>query len=131
MALADLLTALENGESVTPCNPDGVTPKPLQDKACTLVTPVTPQNITAEDWALFNAWLIDLIPDPDPDDRRTCRQCGKLSASGICTAAYPGGPVSARRGYRPQPDTLQRCKGYQPNATDTDQRPASDRWPGL
>lgn len=135
MALADLLTRMESraaDTSDTACNGCAVSAKPLQDKACTPDTSDTAQNINAEDWGLFNAWLIDLIADPDPDDRRTCRQCGKLSASGgICTSAYPGGLVSARRGYHPQTDTPQRCKGFVPLSDEADQRTGSQRWPGL
>jgi hypothetical protein len=69
-------------------------------------------------------------PDPLPDDRRTCSQCRNLLRL-VCTIAKPGGLVSANRGYRPAPDTLQRCAGYLPNAIDTNQRPGSERWPGL
>lgn len=152
MALNDLLEALENGETVTP---------------------VTPQNISAEDWVLFNAWLFHFIdhealpvlfvpavdhaaalscypdavaaePMPEagqhaatetardeiPDDRRTCRQCQRLRGR-VCIVAKPGGLVSANRGYQPNPDTLQRCAGYLPNDSDTDQRTGLDRWPGM
>lgn len=69
-------------------------------------------------------------PDPFPDDRRTCSQCLNLRGR-VCTIAKPGGLVSANRGYRPAPDMLQRCAGYLPNATDTNQQPGSERWPGL
>lgn len=60
MALDDLLLKLEcraTDTPDTPCNPPEVSAKPLQDKACTLDTPDTPQNVSAEDWALLNAWL--------------------------------------------------------------------------
>ncbi len=69
--------------------------------------------------------------EPD-DDRRTCRQCLNLRGR-ACNIAKPerGALVVANVGYRPQPDTLQRCAGYMPNATDNDQRPGGDRWPGL
>lgn len=71
-------------------------------------------------------------PDPFPDDRRTCRQCLNLRGR-ACGIAKPerGALVVANLGYRPQADTLQRCAGYLPNATDNDQRPGSERWPGL
>ncbi len=68
--------------------------------------------------------------DPFPDDRRTCSQCLNLRGR-VCGIAKPGGLVSANTGYRPAPDTLQRCAGYLPNATDNDQRPGWERWPGL
>lgn len=132
MALADLLTRMESraaDTSDTARNGCAVSAKPLQVKACAPDTSDTAQNINAEDWALFNDRLIDLVADPD--DRRTCRQCGKLSASGICTSAYPGGLVSARRGYHPQTDTPQRCKGFVPLSDEADQCTGSQRWPGL
>ena len=68
MALADLLLKMEGRATDTPdtpCNPPEVSAKPLQDKACTLDTPDTSQNINAEDWALFNAWLFHFA---DRDD---------------------------------------------------------------
>lgn len=69
-------------------------------------------------------------PDPFPDDRRTCDQCLNLRGR-ACTIAKPGGLVSANVGYRPAPDTPQRCAGYLPNATDTDQQPGGERWPAI
>ena len=71
-------------------------------------------------------------PDLSPDDRRTCSQCLNLRVW-VCSIAKPerGTLVVANRGYRPAPDMLQRCAGYLPNATDTDQRPGWERWPGL
>ena len=64
------------------------------------------------------------------DDRRRCSQCLNLRGR-VCAIAKPGGLVSANLGYRPAPDTLQRCAGYLPNTTDHDQRPGRERWPGL
>ncbi len=57
-------------------------------------------------------------PDPFPDDRRTCSQCLNLQGR-VCTIAKPerGALVVANRGYRPAPDTLQRCAGYLPNTS--------------
>ncbi len=68
----------------------------------------------------------------DTDDRRTCSQCLNLRGR-VCGIAKPqaGSLVVANVGYRPQPGTLHRCAGYQPNATDNDQRPGGERWPGL
>lgn len=68
----------------------------------------------------------------DADDRRTCQQCLNLRGR-VCSIAKPerGALVVANVGYRPQPDTLHRCAGYLPNATDNDQRPGGERWPGL
>ena len=51
-------------------------------------------------------------PAPFPDDRRTCRKCSNFTYGGICSVAYPGGPVSAIRGYRPVADLLQRCDAF-------------------
>ncbi|WP_153147351.1 hypothetical protein [Dechloromonas sp. H13] len=68
MALADLLLKLEGREvdtSDTSCNPPEVSAKPAPNKACTLDTPDTSQNISADDWALFNAWLFHFT---DRDD---------------------------------------------------------------
>lgn len=77
--------------------------------------------------------LQDAANDSDdavPDDRCTCRQCQQLRAR-VCTVAKPSGLVSANRGYKPNPETLQRCAGYLPNDTDSDQRTGLERWPGL
>lgn len=68
MALADLLLKMEGRATDTPdtpCNPLEVSAKPLQDKACTLDTPDTSQNASAEDWALFNAWLFHFAERDD------------------------------------------------------------------
>jgi hypothetical protein len=74
------------------------------------------------------------LPKPGafPDDRLTCTQCLNLRGR-ACTIAKPerGALVVANRGYRPAPDTLQRCAGYLPNTTDDDQRTGRERWPGL
>lgn len=65
------------------------------------------------------------------DDRRCCSLCGNRR-SGVCVVARPGGRVSAIVGYRPaSPGVLQRCAGYAPNVSDTDQRPGPEPWPGL
>jgi hypothetical protein len=69
------------------------------------------------------------LPDAD-DDRRYCTQCLNLRGR-TCTIARPGGLVSARQGYQPMRDVLQRCAGYQPNNSDIDQRTGSERWRGL
>ena len=68
MALDDLLSKLEGRATDPPdtaCNPPEVSAKPSPNKACTLDTPDTSQNIDAEDWALFNAWLFHFT---DRDD---------------------------------------------------------------
>jgi hypothetical protein len=63
------------------------------------------------------------------NDRRRCVHCLNLAENGICLAASPGGPVSARRGYQPNPAILQRCAGYRPVQDDPDRRPGRERWP--
>ena len=68
-------------------------------------------------------------PAATDDDRRLCTQCLNLR-SGVCIVAKPGGVVSAIRGYQPAlVDILQRCAGYSPNASDTDQSAGRERWP--
>ncbi|MDD2743386.1 MAG: hypothetical protein PHV02_14050 [Rhodocyclaceae bacterium] len=68
----------------------------------------------------------------DTDDRHTCSQCLNLRGR-VCAIAKPqaGSLVVANVGYRPQADTMHRCAGYLPNATDNDQRTGGERWPGL
>ena len=68
--------------------------------------------------------------DYEIDDRRFCTQCLNLCGA-VCIAAKPGGIVRATVGYRPRQGVLLRCAGYSPNASDTDQRPGRERWPGL
>lgn len=64
------------------------------------------------------------------DDRRRCDQCANLTERGLCLAARRG-EINASRIHEPVRDLLQRCVGYLPKATDTDQRPGRERWPGL
>jgi len=57
MALEDLLTRLESQMTDTPatsCNSLGVSVKPAPNKACTLDTADTSQNISAKDFSLFS-----------------------------------------------------------------------------
>lgn len=65
------------------------------------------------------------------DTRRTCRQCRNLAGNGRCLAAGRGELPLTQREYRPDPDRLERCVGYQPTADDADQRPGRERFPGL
>lgn len=69
-------------------------------------------------------------PDPFPDDRRCCSQCLNLASNGRCLAAARR-DIIASRTYAPVPDLLRRCEGFKPLASDPDQRPGRDRWPGL
>ncbi|NMM29168.1 MAG: hypothetical protein HHJ12_18305 [Glaciimonas sp.] len=64
------------------------------------------------------------------DDRRRCDQCVNLTERGLCLAARRG-EINATRIHEPVRDLLQRCVGYMPKATGTDQRPGRARWPGL
>ena len=53
------------------------------------------------------------------DDRRVCNDCANLKGR-VCSIAYPGGLVSANRGYRPIRDVLHRCAAYKQSAVGTD-----------
>lgn len=64
------------------------------------------------------------------DDRRRCIQCANLTKRGLCLAARRG-EIDAGHIYEPVQDLLQRCVGYLPKATESDQRPGRERWPGL
>ena len=66
------------------------------------------------------------------DDRRTCSGCMNLTGMGSCLAAARGElPYIASRKYSPAPNVPKRCEGYQPKASDADQRTAAERWPNL
>ncbi len=68
------------------------------------------------------------------DDRRRCTQClNRRPHDGVCRIAEPkaGALVVANRSYTPDPVLPRRCEGYAPKASDTDQRPGAERWPGL
>lgn len=64
----------------------------------------------------FICMATEAAPDEPADDRRTCRQCQHLQGR-VCSVAKPGDLVSANRGYQPNPDTMQRCANYLPNAS--------------
>ena len=64
------------------------------------------------------------------DERRRCDQCANLTGRGLCLAAWRG-EINASRKFEPVRDLLQRCVGYLPKATEADQRPGRERWPGL
>lgn len=49
------------------------------------------------------------------DGRRYCGECINLHDRGVCIAAFPGGTISANRGYRPSPGALIRCAGFKQN----------------
>lgn len=72
------------------------------------------------------------IDDPERrgDNRRRCAECGNLASNGRCLAAARR-DIIASRNYAPAPDLLRRCEGFKPLASDPDQRPGRDRWPGL
>lgn len=68
------------------------------------------------------------------DDRRRCTQCqNRRAPDGLCRIAEPkaGALVVANRSYAPDPVLPRRCEGYSPKASDLDQRPGAERWPGL
>ncbi len=140
------------------CYPDAFAAEPQAER--TQRTPTEPEakEIAAPVMAVFagdsdvdrNETLAAALADPDgalhcyrriadehgialpntADDRRRCTQCLNLRRR-VCSAAIPGGLVSANRGYQPMRDVLQRCAGYLPDATDSDQRTGNERWPGL
>jgi hypothetical protein len=132
MGLDDLLAKLER-EAATPDTlkkTSGYQGKALPLLGCTPDTPDTPQisNDGAKAEPIEPGRSGYAVTD---DERRFCSQCGNLR-DGVCIVAKPGGLVSAIVGYRPAlVDTLRRCAGYSPNASDTDQRPGGERWPGM
>lgn len=68
------------------------------------------------------------------DDRRRCTQClNRRPHDGVCKVAEPkvDAVVVANRRYAPDPVLPRRCEGYSPKASDADQRPGAERWPGL
>ena len=79
-------------------------------------TPAEPESMgTAEHRPLSDEALLSAFQTQakHTDDRITCRQCQNLSYSGVCIVAYPGGPVSAIRGYQPISTIPHRCSCYQ------------------
>lgn len=74
----------------------------------------------------------DEVPRPATwhDDRRRCDQCANLTGRGLCLAAWRG-EIVASRNFEPVLDLPQRCIGYLPKATESDQRTGRERWPGL
>jgi len=74
----------------------------------------------------------DEVPRPADfyDERRRCDQCANLTGRGLCLAAWRG-EINASRKFEPVRDLLQRCVGYLPKATESDQRTGRERWPGL
>ena len=69
-------------------------------------------------------------PERRGDNRRRCAECGNLASNGRCLAVARR-DIIASRNYAPAPDWLRRCEGFKPLASDPDQRPGRDRWPGL
>lgn len=57
------------------------------------------------------AYFADLAMDTAPDDRAYCAHCSNLRGR-VCVVAKPGGVVSAKVGYRPVTDLLQRCAEF-------------------
>lgn len=121
MGLDDLLAKLVR-EAATPVTIDGaegVTAEAPETLASTLVTPVTPQDRSPASDAKAGVLNVSGHDGADFDDRRFCWQCANLRGD-VCSIAFPGGLVSAIRGYRPVQEILRRCAGHEPN--DTDQR---------
>lgn len=156
--LAVLFTPAVSHAGALACYPGAVAAEPQAARPQRTATWLETEEITALVQAVFagdsevdrNEALAVALADPDgalccyrgisqdggidlpenEDDRRRCMQCLNLRGR-VCSAARPGGLVSALRGYQPMRDTLQRCAGYQPNANDSDQRSGRERWPGL
>ena len=89
-------------------------------------------------------WLIGFLTEQaasiergltgDDDDRRRCTDCRNLAENDLCLAAWRGELTSgliARRYHPARPKQLRRCEAYAPRPDDPDQRPGSERWPGL
>jgi hypothetical protein len=119
-SLAVLFVPAVNHAAVLASYPDAVAAEPLDDI----------RDDSAVDRCKDDDRACSLRTVPDTDDRRRCSQCLNLRGR-VCTVAKPGGLVSANVGYRPAPDTLQRCAGYLPNASDANQQSGRERWPGL
>jgi len=76
-------------------------------------------------------WADEVLRPADfYDERRRCDQCANLTGRGLCLAAWRG-EINASRKFEPVRDLLQRCVGYLPKATESDQRTGRERWPGL
>ena len=69
-------------------------------------------------------------PERAGDNRRRCAECRNLASNGRCLAVARR-DIIASRNYAPVPDLLRRCEGFKPLASDPDQRPGRDKWPGL
>lgn len=79
----------------------------------------------------FEALAAEIKPRSDLwDDRTTCKSCANRRYDGVCLAAVRQ-EFPAARGYTPDPDMRRRCEGFAPRLADSDQRPGSERWPGL
>jgi len=75
------------------------------------------------DWHLY-------VESEADDDRRYCTQCVNLFVNGNCLAARRG-ELRQHRDMAPMTDVPRRCVAYLPKADEPDQRPGSERWPGL
>ena len=69
-------------------------------------------------------------PDPFPDDRIMCSECGNL-AGRRCRAAMRRELIGMASWHEPDPARHHACYGYLPLTNDTDQRPGAERWPSL
>ena len=119
MGIDDLLAKLVR-EVVTPVTldgADGVTAEASETLAHTLVTPVTPQHRNAAKNTKAGVLTANGHDGDDLDDRRFCWQCASIQGD-VCGIAFPGGLVSAIRGYRPVQEILRRCAGYVPKGSD-------------
>jgi hypothetical protein len=76
----------------------------------------------------IDGWLVEFrllaaeiptAPEPNRDDRITCRQCAELTSNGRCLAARDGRMKDVMRDYSPVSDVLLRCEFFRPK-TETE-----------
>lgn len=66
----------------------------------------------------------------EDDDRRSCRQCSRLSVNGTCLAHWQQQGAQGRP-YTPIKDLPRRCPDYVPGPNDPHRASGTQRWPGL
>ncbi len=69
-------------------------------------------------------------PDPFPDDRIMCSECGNL-AGRRCRAAMRRELIGMASWHEPDPTRRHACFAFLPVASDPDPRPGKVRWPSL
>ncbi len=69
-------------------------------------------------------------PDPFPDDRIMCGECGNLAGRRCRAAMHRELPATAPW-HEPDPTRRHACFAFLPLPSDPDQRPGKVRWPSL